>query len=335
MSKSPPHEIEARLWLCALLHMAGESCRAAAAPAGPSEFWTAAERIATGHGLAPLLAHHNSRELWPGEQRKKLDQARNFTLAANLVQLDAGDELLGCLKRAEIPVVPIKGLALLRAGLYEPGERPMTDIDLLVRAPDVERARDLVLKSDWQVVDCSRAARLRHHHWVFVLPGQPAVGLDLHWTPATGERVMPDWDALGIMSEGDPPLTAQLFFLAANTARHGFTGKLLFLHDLARILDTRGDEIDWGMLEVLAVQTRTRRAVTLALACAAEAFGPRVPSHSGFEPMAYDRRILESLWPLSRWESRWGSRALRLATADSPAGTLRTGSKGLLNLLRP
>ena len=154
MSKSPPHEIEARLWMCALLHMAGESCRAAALPADSSEFWTAAERIATGHGLAPLLARHNSRGLWPKESRKELDRARTFTLAANLVQLNAGDELLGRLRQAEIPVAPIKGLALLRGGIYEPGERPMTDIDLLVRAPDVERADGL--HRCFQVVDVKR-----------------------------------------------------------------------------------------------------------------------------------------------------------------------------------
>lgn len=332
--ESPPHEILARLWLCSLLAMEGGACRAAALPQDSPEFWDAAQRIAVGHGLAPLLARHASRGLWPKENQKELDRARSYTLAANLVQLDAGNELLGSLENAGIPVAPIKGLALLRAGIYEPGERPMTDIDLLVRAADIERARDLVLESGWEVVDCSRAARLRHHHWVFLLPGQPAVGLDLHWTPATGERVMPDWDALGVTEGSDPSLSVQLFFLAANTARHGFTGKLLFLHDLARILHVRHDEIDWGFLEVLATQTRSRRAVTLALACAAEAFGPRVPARSGFEPSAYDRRILKSLWPLSSWESRWGGRALRLATADSPAGTLRTGGKGLLNLLR-
>lgn len=328
------HELAARQWLCALLHQNGTDPRAALAAEHTPEFWQAASRIAVGHGLAPLLARHESLALWPEGCRNTLEEARRFTLASNVLQLDAGNALLEAFARAGIAALPIKGLALLREKIYAPGERPMTDIDILVCASDLPRARDCATESGWQPVDCSDEARLRHHHWTLVLPGTPPVGLDLHWTPTSGERILPAWDALQLPDAGDPMIAVLLYFLATNTARHGYTGKLLFLHDIARILHTRRDDIDWGHLEVLALQTGTRRAIALALACAASAFGPEPPAFSGFGLGAYERRLLASLWPTSRWESRWGGRALRIAAADSPTHSLRVGTKGLFNLLR-
>lgn len=326
-------ELQARLWLCALLSPAGDACRAAGPPAS-EEFWEATGRIATGHGLAPLPAVQRSKGLWPAAQQARLERARKFTLAANLVQLDAGARALTVLKDTGIHSAPIKGLALLRAGIYEPGERAMSDIDLMIRVADLEAARDALVADGWEAIDTSPAARRRHHHWVFRLSGNPAVGLDLHWTPTSGERIMPAWDALGMLPGEDSPLTVQLYFLATNGARHGYTGKLLFLYDLAKILQTRGDQIDWGHLKLLATQTGTCRAVALALACAREVFGVEPPAYAGFDSGALERRLVTTLWPESRWETRWGRRMLRLLTSDSAAGTVRTGFKGMLNLLR-
>jgi hypothetical protein len=47
-------------------------------------------------------------------------------------------------------MVPLKGCALHAIGLYAPGERPMADIDLLVRESDLERASELLLQLGYE-----------------------------------------------------------------------------------------------------------------------------------------------------------------------------------------
>jgi hypothetical protein len=63
---------------------------------------------------------------------------RQRRIAALLARIDAGARAAG------IPVVPLKGSALQAAGLYAAGDRPMADIDLLVRERDGEAAARLV-----------------------------------------------------------------------------------------------------------------------------------------------------------------------------------------------
>ena len=95
------------------------------------------------HGISPLL----SRLLpWPGPERWKafLEEQRTHTrarhwriqtllLAIHQKALDAG-----------VAATTLKGTALHQMGLYEAGDRPMADVDLLVRPADVDRTAALL-----------------------------------------------------------------------------------------------------------------------------------------------------------------------------------------------
>jgi hypothetical protein len=104
-----------------------------------SEFeWIAARAVAAMHGISPLLSKSL---LWNGppgwlrflrEQRLHTEN-RYRRLDALLRRIDAEAA------EAEIPVLPLKGVALHALGIYQCGERPMADIDLLVRPIDAER----------------------------------------------------------------------------------------------------------------------------------------------------------------------------------------------------
>jgi hypothetical protein len=63
------------------------------------------------------------------EQRDHTER-RHARIAALLDRLD------GAAKSAELRVIALKGAALHAAAIYRPGERPMSDIDLLVRPSD-------------------------------------------------------------------------------------------------------------------------------------------------------------------------------------------------------
>jgi hypothetical protein len=97
--------------------------------------WTLAKAVAAMHGVSPLLCHAVS---WDGEDgwneflrdQRAQTAARHTRIVALLDLLDRG------LRREDIAAVPLKGAALHVLGLYQPGDRPMADVDLLVHPRD-------------------------------------------------------------------------------------------------------------------------------------------------------------------------------------------------------
>ena len=112
-----------------------------ARPGGPTPAWDEAQwRLASAaaaiHGVAPLMAKCQA---WQGphwsaftaSQREHV-QVRHRRVAQLLSQIDHAARI------ARIATVPLKGSALHAMGLYQPGDRPMADIDLLVSEGDLD-----------------------------------------------------------------------------------------------------------------------------------------------------------------------------------------------------
>ena len=119
------------------------------APAWSEFEWRAARAAAAIHGVSPLLA---GRLRWRGppgwdaflvEQRghTEIRHQRILTLA-KLIDQRA--------RATGLPVLALKGAALHAMGLYSPGERPMADLDLLVRESDMPAAKRLVEEQDFR-----------------------------------------------------------------------------------------------------------------------------------------------------------------------------------------
>jgi Uncharacterised nucleotidyltransferase len=113
------------------------------APDWADDEWTIARAVAAMHGISPLL----SRSLpWRGPPKwgNFLDDQRTHTrlrherMQALLRSIDQRARECG------IGATALKGAALHRLGLYVAGDRPMADIDLLVRPVDVQRAAALL-----------------------------------------------------------------------------------------------------------------------------------------------------------------------------------------------
>jgi len=110
-----------------------------AAPKWTELEWCVAEACAVLQGVSALLARSLRWSGAPHWQQFLAEQAHQTNLRARRI-----DELLGQidagLRNATIPAVALKGAALYRLGLYPGGERPMGDIDLLLRPEDVDAA---------------------------------------------------------------------------------------------------------------------------------------------------------------------------------------------------
>lgn len=109
-----------------------------------SEFeWRAARAAVAIHGVGPLLAGSLRWCGPPGWQAFLEDQRaqtekrhRRIEALTNLIDRDA--------REAGIPMVALKGAALHELGLYRAGERPMSDLDLLVEDPDIAATTKLL-----------------------------------------------------------------------------------------------------------------------------------------------------------------------------------------------
>jgi hypothetical protein len=124
--------------------LAGELANPRAAPPEWSAFeWRTARAVAAMHGISGLLA---GSLLWRGpqgwadflcQQRAHMAQRQLRTLEL----LTAVGERFQC---EGIPVQALKGAALCRLGLYQPGQRPMADLDLLTSPQHAVRAGEIL-----------------------------------------------------------------------------------------------------------------------------------------------------------------------------------------------
>lgn len=169
--------------------------------------------------------------------------------------------LLRAFNDAGVPVMLLKGMALTH-GLYEqPGLRPMSDVDLLVRGDDLEKSTTVLRESG-----CRRGAALvrddffpRFYYESEWLTGTAKpVRLDFHVRPfrplRTAITVPEDalWEDARQIDVGGarawvPSWERMFVHLAAHAAYHGCS-RLIWLYDLARLFARFGRTMDWSLV---------------------------------------------------------------------------------------
>jgi hypothetical protein len=242
------------------------ACPTQRAPDWSDFEWKIARAVAAMHGVSPLL----SKTLrWQGpagwmtflEEQRIHTATRHRRIAELLQHIDERGRATG------IAAVGLKGAALHAIGLYAVGERPMADIDLLVKPADAQRMA-LLLESLGFYQAC---ANWRERVFTPIVGGavgalgehsNNSVKIELHekicerlpWriTDVT-DRVFPMQARPGVNAY---PSTASLMIhllLHAAGAMAFQALRLLHLNDLAR-LSSRMTEADWD--QVLAQRRR-------------------------------------------------------------------------------
>ena len=224
-----------------------------------SEFeWTMARAVAAMHGISPLL----SRSLrWQGPVgwTRFLDQQRIHT-AARHTRVQAVLTSIGQRAgEAGVAVTPLKGAALHELGLYAPGDRPMADIDLLVRPDDMQRTTALLASSGFRQTGETWKERIftaidERAPVEFGEHSNNSVKIELHericeklpWrTTDESESIYPLRPRPGLNAyPSNVSLMRHLLLHAAGSM--AFQGlRILQLHDIA-LLAARMSESDWN-----------------------------------------------------------------------------------------
>lgn len=221
--------------------------------------WRLAAAAAAAHGVSPLLCKLST---WsqPSWRRFLADQREHVTrrhqrIEALLARIDASA------RNAGLAIVPLKGSALHALGIYAAGDRPMADIDLLVREDNA--AATIKLLHELGYVESFVAWK----HRVFKpMTGEPFAGLGEHRdTPVNIElhtriqerlpvtavditgRIQPPQPRPGLNPYPSPGalMNHLLLHAAGNLCNRSL--RLLHLHDIA-LLSARMSACDWEVL---------------------------------------------------------------------------------------
>jgi hypothetical protein len=221
--------------------------------------------------LLPLL-HDNLRRLGVDdpilakyEGLKKLHWFQNRLL---MFQLEG---ILKTFSENKIRPLLIKGCALNAQGLFTPGLRPMTDMDIVIRTHQALQAVSLVEQLGWQAEsgqDRSHSesdVRFTHHG---KFEKDPRLIIELHWETASqfyrGEPSNTSWSsATPIQYAGHPcyvlgPADHLLLVLAHGGNKNNIS-PIRWVTDAVAIL--KNQEIDWNYFVAQAKQHRLAFAV--------------------------------------------------------------------------
>ncbi len=260
-------------------------------------------------GLAGLLLEAAARleARLPVQVMERLRRRARATAAENLSAMHVLDGVVQAFHRAHVPVMLLKGAALIRTVYPRYDLRPMSDVDLLVRPGSAGQALRLLERHG-----CCRGLDLlredffpKYHYEVdFITDSPRPLRIDLHARPLRPLRVartMPDdalWEGAFVVRIEEAEVlvpSPELMFihLAAHAAYHGCS-RLLWLYDLARLVDvcaagakapgsqrddSFNDAMDWSLVARRAGEWGLSLPVTRAIERASALMGPICPPH--------------------------------------------------------
>jgi hypothetical protein len=296
-------------WLCRLLRRDSLD-QSGLESLSPSD-WADVARSANWHALAPLLYKRLISSPFsnhvPEETLRDLRGCYLLSLSRGILRMHMLSHVLCTFENEGIPVIPLKGAHLAEIIYGDPALRPMSDLDLLFRKPDLPQVVDTLTtmgyhpsKAFWIEYQCS----VSHELPAFIQNGSPPI--EVHWTiilPALNFKVDQDglWNRssfhpmLGLKTRLLSPEDLLLHLCMHAATQHLLRSGLRMTYDVAASLAYYQKEIDWDAFAIRAEQWNAGRATYLMLFLAKELFD--APMAVGFleklAPLDFDPRIMK------------------------------------------
>ncbi len=264
------------------------ACRRMAPAKLDAAGWEGFLAEAARHGVSALVAHalRHGTDAVPAHVAHALEHQLLRNRMRNLRLLARLSDLLAVLAVAGIDVMVLKGAHLARAVYEDPALRAMSDVDLMVRKPDLERSAQTLIGLGWHGSPPWPAGG--HQLPAFEHEG---VQIDMHWSiedteapfsidvAALWQRAVPlDFGRARALVLAPEDL---LLHLCLHTAYgHGwrqFDGGLRQLADIAAGVRRHASSLDWDAFVARARAWRVERCVWLALAVARDLLAAPIP----------------------------------------------------------
>jgi len=253
--------------------------------------WTGLLRIAEAHGLAPLVCWRLKEacaEAVPREVLDRLEDGFRRNTGRNLYLTGELFRILELLAAAGVAAIPFKGPVLAWWLYPHPGLREFSDLDLLVRARDVARAREVLRSQGYRPQIALEGALedtfLRWNRQMALAREDGRATVDLHWGLTARCYAFPLeleglWSRAAPVSVGGRQVLTfcpedQLQILALHGVKHCWTW-LGPLCDIAALIEAC--PMDWARVMAQAEAMRRTRTLFLALRLSADLLGTVLP----------------------------------------------------------
>ena len=254
--------------------------------------WQYLISAASAHGVKPLFCYGLSNSCPEAVNNSILDQLKRYLQAHSLNNLFLTRELLrllGGLEKIGISAIPWKGPVLAATAYGNVALRQFGDLDILVREQDAIRGKDLLLSSGYRLQYQVSAEQEAFHsvRKVYELVREDGrVVVELHWAITSQTFPFPLdpaslWEHIETVSlEGASVRNLSpedlLLVLCVHGAKHHW-GKLMWICDIAEVLRTYSNKIDWIRLTQRANSLGGVRMLSLGLILARDLLGAKVP----------------------------------------------------------
>lgn len=205
---------------------------------------------------------------------------RNSLLFHNALSVMTELENLG------VPVILLKGIALVAAYYEDIGARPMNDVDFLVQEDDAEKTLRFLKERGWQSKYGRSLGKPARHIHSLDLRGPDGYELDVHW------RVFYQcpWDGADLTIWKQAEMVAfkginirilspaqQILHNCSHGIRWNALSSIRWIVDVLKIIEKRADSIDWELLVSEAAERKLTVTMLHALSFLNSNFDAKIP----------------------------------------------------------
>lgn len=291
--------------------------------------WDSLQQIVDSEALAPLLYHLiKGKNIVPTSIEDKWRNAYYYNGCRNTLLLRELVKILNKLRMAGVDAIVLKGAALAEIVYGDIAARPMSDLDLLINQHDLSVTRQILGELDYHQTGLEMQVGFTEefrNEEIFYKGGLVDTYIDLHWrliAPVYYQRTFDkDWfwetSLLAKINQTSAiilGLEAQIVYLCAHLMLHHGGESLLWLYDVAKVIDFYQKEIDWKQVINKAKEYNLILSVQQILVQLADDWKVQIPAEVVDE--------LRSLQP-SRNEVRtyiWQHQTMALRLFDDVAG---------------
>lgn len=222
--------------------------------------WDNLQQIVDSEGLAPLFYHLiKGKNVVPASVEDKWRNTYYYNGCRNTLLLRELTKILNKLAVVGVDTIVLKGAALADIVYGDIAARPMSDLDLLIHQNDLSITRQVLAELGYRRTGVDMQVGFTEefrNEEIFYKGGLVETYIDLHWrliAPVYYQRTFDkDWfwetslptkiNQIPAMVLG---LEAQIVYLCAHLMLHHGGESLLWLYDIAKVIDFYQKEIDW------------------------------------------------------------------------------------------
>ncbi len=277
--------------------------------------WDLLLEKAAWHRLSCLVCHHlksaDLSVLVPPHVLQKLQRLKYASLARNMLLQDELSSILSAFNKEGIPVIVLKGSALLGSIYRDISLRPMSDLDLLVPPEHLDVAEAVALHKDYASVAASSVkehARTSWQHLPCMINLKKGIALEIHHK-IVGSDSQFHFDISSFWSRAQPFSVAgtvakkfapedQIVHLCIKILldrRYKSNAALGQLCDISEIIFQEGNSLNWDLLLEVAEEHHIGRGIHCVLYLCKKVLGSQIPEAVLFalKPSEFDPSVTE------------------------------------------